>query len=305
MRTLGRRARTSQQSPLRPDRFPDNDSYVRAVHDQGLAFDLGTLTENLDRRRALMVLGGGVLGLAGCAASPAATTGSSSTSSTTSSSSTTTTSASSATVGEIPEETAGPYPGDGSNGPDVLAEDGIVRQDITTSFGSSTTTADGVPLTITLSLVDVAAGGTPLAGAAVYLWHCDRDGSYSMYSRGVEDENYLRGVQEAGADGTASFTSIFPACYSGRWPHVHFEVFSSVADAVGDGSPLVTSQLALPEETCTEVFATDGYSSSVRNLGQVSLSRDMVFSDDEGESQLAAVTGSVADGYTATLTVGV
>ena len=34
---------------------------------------------------------------------------------------------------EIPEETAGPYPGDGSNGPDVLAEDGIVRQDITTA----------------------------------------------------------------------------------------------------------------------------------------------------------------------------
>ena len=39
--------------------------------------------------------------------------------------------------GEIPEETAGPYPGDGSNGPDVLAESGVVRSDITSSFGDA------------------------------------------------------------------------------------------------------------------------------------------------------------------------
>ena len=31
---------------------------------------------------------------------------------------------------EIPEETAGPFPGDGSNGPDVLTESGVVRKDI-------------------------------------------------------------------------------------------------------------------------------------------------------------------------------
>lgn len=38
-----------------------------------------------------------------------------------------------------------------------------------------------------------AATGTALAGAAVYLWHCDRDGRYSLYSSGAENENYLRG----------------------------------------------------------------------------------------------------------------
>ena len=37
--------------------------------------------------------------------------------------------------GEIPEETAGPFPGDGSNGPNVLTESGVVRSDITASFG--------------------------------------------------------------------------------------------------------------------------------------------------------------------------
>ena len=34
----------------------------------------------------------------------------------------------------IPEETAGPFPGDGTNGPDVLTESGVVRSDITTSL---------------------------------------------------------------------------------------------------------------------------------------------------------------------------
>ena len=48
---------------------------------------------------------------------------------------------------------------------------------------------------------------------------------------GLEDVNYLRGVQSADDTGTVEFTSIFPACYSGRWPHVHFEVYENVANA--------------------------------------------------------------------------
>ena len=55
----------------------------------------------------------------------------------------------------MPDETGGPYPGDGSNGPNVLDDS--------------------------------------MEGAAVYLWHCNRDGQYSLYPQGVSDENYLRG----------------------------------------------------------------------------------------------------------------
>ena len=53
--------------------------------------------------------------------------------------------------GEIPEETAGPYPGDGSNGVNVLTESGIVRSDITSSFGSASGVAEGVPTTVKLT----------------------------------------------------------------------------------------------------------------------------------------------------------
>jgi protocatechuate 3,4-dioxygenase beta subunit len=280
----------------------DNDH--EDIHDRGLQFDLGTLA----RRRSVLTLfaGGALTALAGCAASE--TTGSTSTTSasTTSGGSSTTSSAgTAASCEEIPEETAGPYPGDGSNGPDILTESGIVRSDITSSIGSASGVAEGVPLTITLTLQDAGGSCAALAGAAVYLWHCDREGRYSMYSNGVDDENYLRGVQEADADGRVTFTSIFPGAYSGRWPHVHFEVYSSLADATSLGPIKATSQLALPEDVCAQVYETDGYSQSIRNLQSTSLERDNVFRDDGGARQLATVTGSVDGGLTASLVVPV
>src|SRR3954465_14936540 len=163
---------------------------------------------------------------------------------------------------EIPSETAGPYPGDGSNGPDVLDDSGIVRHDIRRSFGSRRTLAKGVPLRVDLTVTEVAKDYAPMAGAAVYLWHCDRSGRYSMYSAGVEDENYLRGIARTGRDGTASFRTIFPGCYSGRWPHIHFEVYSSVSRAVANGPIVKTSQIALPKPACDQVYASRAYAGS-------------------------------------------
>ena len=125
-----------------------------------------------------------------------------------------------------------------------------------------------------------------------------------MYSDGVTGENYLRGVQEADSDGRLRFASIFPGAYSGRWPHIHFEVYASVADATGGGSPIVTSQLALPEDDCDLVYATSGYEDSVANLAGTSLETDGIFSDGSS-TQLASMSGSVGSGLTAALSVPV
>ncbi|MCU1346726.1 MAG: hypothetical protein JWL70_2992 [Acidimicrobiia bacterium] len=281
----------------------DMDSEIHE-HDRGLAFDLPRL---LNRRRALGLLAGaGVAGLlAACgssddssAAATVASSGSSSSTPAAAASGLTSTGTSSA----IPEETAGPYPGDGSNGPDVLSESAVVRRDIRPSFGAYSGTALGVPLTINLTVLDLNNGAKPLAGAAVYVWHCDRDGNYSLYT--LSNRNYLRGVQTTDANGTVSFTSIFPACYPGRWPHIHFEVYKSLADATSGGAKLKTSQMALPEAACNAAFAADGYSKSASNLKQVSLATDNVFSDG-WSLELGTVTGSVAGGYTAALNVPV
>lgn len=292
---------------------PDEPPY-----DQGLRFDLGTL---LDRRRALSLLGLGVAStaLAACGSSAATSstqtsaatkagtaTGSSTGGTATGAAATTTSTGTNAgTLTEIPDETAGPYPGDGSNGPDVLAQSGVVRQDITTSFGGPTGRAKGVAMTLELSILDIAAGGGPMKGAAVYVWHCDAAGQYSMYSSAVISENYLRGVQVADSAGVVRFTSILPGCYSGRWPHIHFEVYPDQASIADSTKAIATSQVALPKPTCDAAYATAGYEASVGNLARLSLASDNVFGNDGGVHQLGTATGDPTTGYAVRLTVPV
>jgi protocatechuate 3,4-dioxygenase beta subunit len=277
-------------------------------HDRGLVFDLATL----DRRRMLKLLGlggisAGLFTIVGCnpsASSSAGTRGATATAGASAGATAGSSAAGDATCEVIPEETAGPFPGDGSNGPDVLSQTGVVRKDIKSSFGSSTTVAQGVPLAISLALQD-GADCAPLAGAAVYVWHCDRDGNYSLYSQAAASENYLRGVQAAGDDGVVTFDSIFPAAYQGRWPHIHFEVYPSLETATDEANKIATSQIALPKDACDAVYATSGYESSVRNMQSLSLETDNVFSDDGGVRQLGTVTGDVGSGYSVSLTVPV
>jgi len=265
-------------------------------HDQGLAHDLNLLT----RRRLLWFLGGAALVpvIAGCTQIDSVGADASSGSGTDAGSGSG--SGSTGTCSTIPQETAGPYPGDGTNGPNALTLSGIVRSDITTSLTSSKVAA-GIPLTVTLT---IQKGSTcePAVGYAVYIWHCDRDGLYSLYSTGVTADSHLRGVQVTDANGQVTFTTIWPACYSGRWPHIHFEVYTSVAEATSGTNKVSVSQLAMPKAQCDEVYATTGYSQSVTNLSQVSLATDMVFSDGATQ-ETPTVTGSTSAGYVATLNV--
>lgn len=202
---------------------------------------------------------------------------------------------------EIPNETAGPFPADGTNGPNVLKDGAVVRQDFTTSFGEYSGTAPGVPARFTLMVVD-AATGAALSGVALYAWHCTSDGKYSIYE--VENQNYLRGLQVADELGVVRFDTIFPGCYRGRWPHVHFEVFDGLTSATSGSATLKTSQLALPEAACRQVYADAAYANSVGALGAQSLSGDGVFRDGWTE-QLATATGSNADGWDVSLLIRV
>lgn len=277
----------------------------------GLTSDLDIMhRQALERRQVLrwLLAGAATLPLASCGggsdADAVATSGTA-----TGSSGATTTTPTAGSCSVIPEETAGPYPADGSNTNggsiiNVLNQSGVVRSDIRASFNGATGVAAGVPLTIKLQLVNVNAGCASLAGYAIYLWHCDRDGNYSLYSSGITAQNYLRGLQESDSSGTVSFTTIYPGCYAGRVPHVHFEVYPSLARAATASSRIKTSQFTFPTATSNEVYASSGYSASVRNLAQISNATDNVFSD--GTSlQMASVTGNVTDGYVVTLTIGV
>jgi protocatechuate 3,4-dioxygenase beta subunit len=275
-----------------PEHDPKHDP------DEGLHRDLRTLA----LRRRLVVVGGAVVaagglwaalrgrGLSETRATGAAADGS--------------------TCMQLPAETAGPFPADGTNRTggevaNVLTRSGVERADLRQSFDGMTAMAEGVVLDLTLSLVSVAAACAPLAGHAVYLWHCDAEGAYSIYER--PDRNYLRGLGITDAAGRVSFTTAFPGCYRGRWPHVHVQVFAGRAEAVSGRAALLTSQYALPEDACRAVYAMPAYVGSGANLDKLVLTRDGVFwgsSAEQLEAQTFVVGGSAAAGLTATATLG-
>ena len=263
-------------------------------HKHGLEFDLEALAQQQMRRRGvLVVLGGGSVAALVSAYAPGALA-----------------------ADEIcvvdASETAGPYPGDGSNAApgntsNILSESGVVRSDIRSSFGTSTNTAEGVPLTLRIKLGAAGNGCAALPGYAIYLWHCTNDGRYSLYT--APDENYLRGVQVADADGYVTFTTVFPGCYPGRWPHMHFEIYPSLDVATDHRNAVLTSQFALPTDVCREVYASAaGYEQSVSTFERISIERDMVFrdnSDAEMTMMTPTLTGNLTDGYVAEVTVGI
>ena len=264
------------------------------VIDQGVGFDIRTL---LTRRGvlSLMGVGAGSMALAACGAgdSGAASTAGSSTS----------TGATSSATGEIPEETNGPYPADGTRDLNILEQSGIERQDLRSNLDGSAT-VEGVALTMAFVVTDMA-GGKPFEGAAVYVWHCDAQGRYSMYTQGVEDQTWLRGVQVADSDGKVSFTTIVPGCYSGRWPHLHFEVYPDIASATDVANVIATSQVAFPADMLGPIYERGEYDGSARNLTAVgSVEQDGIFADSV-DLEMPTISGSIDAGYTATLAVNV
>jgi protocatechuate 3,4-dioxygenase beta subunit len=266
----------------------------------GLHRDLTATGSAMGRREVLrrFAFGAGALALLGCGGAGTGLTAGADTTIDTG-----TGASSNSSCSRIPSETAGPFPGDGSNGANVLDQTGVVRSDIRSSFAGLAGSAAGVPLSIRLTLVSASTCAV-LAGRAVYLWHCDAVGRYSLYTSGVTNQNYLRGVQEADANGVVTFTSIYPGCYSGRWPHIHFEVYPTLASSTSVSNKIATSQIALPKAANDLVYAQSGYGSSASNASQITLASDGVFSDG-ASLELATVTGSVSNGFAASLTVAV
>jgi protocatechuate 3,4-dioxygenase beta subunit len=246
------------------------------------------LAQDMERRRFLTGIAGGLGGLALAACGSKADAQS----------------AADTNCRATPWETDGPYPADGRGGRDrrinVLSSQDVVRRDIRPSFGEFGGLAEGVALELELQLVSAQFDcSTPLAGHAIYLWQNDAAGDYSLYNR--RDVNYLRGLQVCDAQGRASFTSILPGCYGGRSPHCHFEVFSSLDAALLGDESLLTGQFAFPEEECRQVYQTDArYGDSLSNLERWPIARDFVFRDGDAEMramQTLTLQGSQQSGF--------
>ncbi len=191
-----------------------------------------------------------------------------------------------------PDEIAGPYP----DKTGMIDNSAYYRADITEG-------KTGLPLALTFTVIDVAAGCIPVPGAIVEVWHCDKDGLYSEYAgepTGPDQTGttYLRGLQIADAAGKVTFTSIYPGWYPGRCTHIHMQVFRDASAA-----PAKTTQLCFPDATNTEVYTTatqfyPGGDNTTKNAD------DQCFSDGYTLEQ-AAMSGDATTGMTAALTIAV
>ena len=178
-----------------------------------------------------------------------------------------------------PSETAGPFP--------IKTPADWVRANI---IGDRT----GVPLMMTFTVQNTNSDCAPLEGVFVDVWHCDANGNYSEYSGQIEgdftNEHFLRGRQTTDASGNASFISIYPGWYPGRAPHLHLEVKD------GNGSSLLVTQVAFPEDTSNTVYAAEGYNGNFDTSNE----SDGEFSNSLAQNMADAVTGNTTDGYTLT-----
>jgi protocatechuate 3,4-dioxygenase beta subunit len=226
--------------------------------------------KTVTRRQALGALGA-TLSLVNCSSSPTAADATT----------TTTTGTTNATCAAAPTETLGPYPS--------IAN--FIRSDIREG-------KTGVPVTLTITVVNANSNCAPVSGAVVDIWQCDAEGHYSEYAQqgyNGTSETFLRGIQTTDPSGNVTFTTVYPGWYAGRATHIHVEV-------TANGKAVKVTQIAFPESVTAAVYASSVYASKGQN--PTSNSSDMVFADSLS-SETATISGSPSSGYTATFTVGV
>lgn len=189
-------------------------------------------------------------------------------------------------------ETEGPFP--------TITPATLNRTDITED-------RTGIPLDITITVVDTNNNCTELEGAIVDIWHCDKDGNYSQYGgtqmQATDYSNYtfLRGRQVTNSDGIVGFTSIFPGWYQGRATHIHVHIYNA------SGTSLLVTQIAFPEgsnSAVVQVNSATAYGYTKGMSGYTYNAQDNIFSDGTS-NEMSTITGSIEEGFELTHTIKV
>jgi len=194
-------------------------------------------------------------------------------------------------------ETDGPYPLYTSRG------SALVRTDITEG------TQTGIPLNITLTILNTNNSCAALANILVDIWHCNKDGYYSGYNQpgylGTKDytgDTFLRGRQTTDNNGQVKFTSIYPGWYTGRMTHIHVQIYSAANGSnEGSNNSILTTQIAFPDDITQTVYKTSLYAGHGENT--ITWSGDNVFSDGTTNEMATVTANSSTGGYDLTLSI--
>ncbi|HEY4121750.1 MAG TPA: hypothetical protein VGM56_27980 [Byssovorax sp.] len=202
----------------------------------------------------------------------------------------------SATCTASPEGEIGPYFADDS-------DPRFNRSDVRSNLDGSNTQG-GVPFALTIRIVDAENGCAPYANAQVDIWHCSADGIYS--DEGVEDtttEQWLRGFQLTGADGSVTFTTIIPGWYQGRTTHIHVRVRSTYSDASSTTDGANTTQVFFAQGVIDSIY-TSVAPYSAKGLNTTTNASDHVYTGEEHGANELTLTGSAAAGFAASCVIG-
>ncbi|MCB1018398.1 MAG: hypothetical protein KDC27_00650 [Acidobacteria bacterium] len=203
-----------------------------------------------------------------------------------------------ACVTQSQQLTEGPY----------WVDEKLFRSDIR-SDPSTGVVRDGIPLTLKINVQNLATSGScsALTGAYVDIWHCDAKGIYSdesTYNPGggtgnvnTSGQTFLRGYQITDANGSVTFTTIYPGWYSGRTIHIHIRVRTYNGQTVLSN---FVSQIFFDETTNNTVLATSAYSRT--SSRDTTNARDNIYGNNT--NLLAASSGDPASGYTSEITFG-
>ena len=214
-----------------------------------------------------------------------------------------------------PELTEGPY------WVNTLLRRADVRSNTSTAKTSPGVAQQGVPLRLTINVLDASNGCRPLNGVAVDIWHANAHGLYSdeasqqagggTSAGDTSGQNFLRGYQITGRDagvnrspvaGQVSFRTIWPGWYTGRAIHIHVRVrklSSSGATIAG-----YTTQIFFSDADNDRVLAGAApYDSRSPRTDPTTDENDTVLQSSDHATNVVAVTGSIGEGFAATFNV--
>jgi protocatechuate 3,4-dioxygenase beta subunit len=195
-----------------------------------------------------------------------------------------------------PEGEIGPYFADDSAA-------GFKRTDLTSNI-DGTDVQDGIPLTLTVTVVDTEKKCAPYVGAQIDIRHCNAEGVYSdIAAENTSSDSYLRGYQLTDAKGVVTFKTIIPGWYSGRTTHIHLRIRSTYSDASSTSDGTNTTQLFF-SQTLVDTLATNVSPYDAQGKNPTTNAGDHVYAQEEDGANLLTLVGNNANGYAASVTIG-
>jgi protocatechuate 3,4-dioxygenase beta subunit len=214
-----------------------------------------------------------------------------------------------------PELTEGPY------WVNTMLRRSDVRANTRTAIAAPGVAQAGVPLSLTINVLEASDGGKRLNGVAVDIWHANAHGLYSdersQQSGGgttgsdTSGQNFLRGYQITGEDaglrgspvaGQVSFSTIWPGWYTGRAIHIHVRVRRlSPSGATIAG---YTTQIFFSDADNHRVLTGAApYNTRAPQDDPTNDENDTVLQATDRTTNIVPVTGSLAAGFAATFTI--